>query len=350
MSLQAHTLVLAERPKDDIVVGKTFEKRTAPLPSPSELKDGEVLVEVLYLSLDPAMRGWLNDVRSYLPPVQIGEKMRGVGVCRVLASRSKTAAEKDLVVGNCGWADYAVLAPGTFEVAPAGSAARPQDLLSATGMTGMTAWVGIQLIAGEIKPGQTVVVSGAAGATGSIAAQIAKHVHGARVVAIAGGEEKCRWLTEELGLDVALDYKAPDFKAKLKEATKDFIDVYFDNVGGEVLDLCLGQAKQGARFVSCGMISQYNLASPTPLKNISRIVTMRIRMEGFIVLDHREKFPQARKELSEWIADGKVKTAETILKGGIQAAERGLVDLYKGINKGKLLVEVKNPEEASPKL
>jgi NADPH-dependent curcumin reductase CurA len=295
--------------------------------------------------------------------------MRGAGICRVLHSRSKLAKEGDLVTGLCGWTEHAVLKEGMFE--PASNyppVRRTTDMLSALGLTGTTAWVGMTHISGGIKPGETVVVSGAAGATGSIAAQIAK-IAGARVIAIAGSDDKCKYLSEELGLDVVLNYKDADFKKKFYAATENFIDVYFDNgestpipssaagsfanslpVGGDILDMCLGQAKQNARFVCCGMISQYNTSNPIGPKNISRVVTMRIRMQGFIVMDHADKYADARRDLAKWIEEGKLKTTETIIKGGLRAAETGLIDLYKGVNTGKLIVEIKNPDENPSKL
>ncbi|KAF4468775.1 hypothetical protein FALBO_4331 [Fusarium albosuccineum] len=343
------SVVLAERPTTDIIPGTTFHQKTTPAPTPADLKDGQILVEMLYLSLDPAMRGWLRDVRSYLPPVQIGETMRGVGACRVLASKSKLAKEGDIVAGYPGWSNYAILSEGRFE--PASNfpgAQNPQDLLSALGSTGMTAWVGMSQI-GDPKPGELVVVSGAAGATGSVAGQIAK-IKGARVVGICGSDDKCKWLTEELGFDVALNYKAEDFKEKFNEATKNYIDVYYDNVGGDILDMCLMRAKEHARFVECGIVSQYNAAKPQGPRAFSQIITMRIKMQGFIVLDHVKEYPRARAEVSQWIAEGKLKKSETIIKGGLKVAEQALVDLYKGKNTGKMIVEIKDPNESPSKL
>ncbi|KAM5345848.1 hypothetical protein ACJ41O_011709 [Fusarium nematophilum] len=343
------SIVLAERPTSSIIPGQTFSQKTAPAPTPDDLKDGQILVETLYLSLDPAMRGWLRDVRSYLPPVQIGETMRGVGACRVLASKSTHAKEGDLVVGYPGWSQFAILQEGRFEPAALyPQVQQPQDLLSAFGMTSLTAWVGMTKI-GEPKAGETVVVSGAAGATGSVAGQIAK-INGARVVGICGSDDKCRWLTEDLGFDVALNYKAEDFKDKFNEATKDYIDVYFDNVGGDILDMALLRAKEHARFIECGMVSQYNSAKPQGPRAFTQVITMRIRMQGFIVLDHAKDFPKARAELAGWIEEGKLKKSETIVKGGLKKAEQALVDLYNGINTGKLIVEIKDPNESPSKL
>ncbi|CAH0024949.1 unnamed protein product [Clonostachys rhizophaga] len=340
---------LAERPKGDIIPGTTFSQKRTPIPSPADLKDGEILVETLYLSLDPAMRTYLNPGGSYMAPVPVGGIMRGMTVCRVLASKSKRAAAGDFVSGNTGWTEHAILGEKDFEPTSRFPGLRdPQDMLSVLGPTGVTAWYGMTQI-GDPKPGELVVVSGAAGATGSVAGQIAK-IRGATVVGIAGSDDKCRWLVEELGFDVALNYKAADFKNKFKEATKKKINVYFDNVGGQILDMCLARAKEHARFVECGVISQYNTRDHHGLRNIANVVSLRIHMQGFIIFDQLKYFPQARSDLSKWIAEGKLKKNETIIQGGLGKAEQALVDLYKGINTGKLLVEIKNPNSVAPKL
>lgn len=238
MTRQSLQLELAERPTGPIVPGKTFRQRRVPAPTEADLREGEVLVESLYVSFDPAMRGWLDDRRSYVPPVRIGEVMRAAAIARVLASRSARARPGDVVTAMMGIREVAVVPEDRVEPAPpefvraraagaGGAGVRVTDLLGVFGLTGMTAYFGMVRI-GEPKPGDTVVVSAAAGATGSVAAQIAK-IAGARVIGTAGSDEKCKWLTEELGLDVALNYKDPDFKAKFKAATPKFIDVYFDN-------------------------------------------------------------------------------------------------------------------------
>lgn len=352
MSTQNVSVVLAERPAPKIIPGKTFAKKVQPAPTEADLKDGEILAETLYISLDPAMRGWLNDARSYIPPVQIGEVMRAGAVCRVLASRSKLTKRGDLVYGMPGWQEISILSEKarTFEAPLAGASnGRPTDLIGVLGITGLTAYMGIKHIA-DIKPGETVVVSGAAGATGSVAGQIAKHVYGARVVGIAGGEEKCRWLVDELGFDAGVDYKAADFKAKFAEATKGFIDVYWDNVGGEILDLALSRAKKHARFIMCGGISTYNdkAGDVRGPRNINMVIAMSIKMQGFIVFDYAQEYASARRDLAKWIDEGKIKRGETIVKGGLDVVEQSLVDLFNGVNKGKLLVEVKSLE--NPKL
>lgn len=234
------SIVLAERPKGPVVPGQTFHQKHTPQPSASQLQDGHVLFETLYLSLDPAMRGWLDDVRSYVPPVQIGEVMRGSVIGRVLASRSPRARAGDIVVASTGWREVAVAGPREFEtvseIMGGGGGGGPgagaggfklTDLQGVLGMTGLTAYFGMTTI-GEPKAGETVVVSGAAGATGSVAGQMAK-IAGAKVVGIAGSEEKCRWLEKELGFDVCLNYKDPEFRKKFKEATPKYVDVYFDN-------------------------------------------------------------------------------------------------------------------------
>jgi NADPH-dependent curcumin reductase CurA len=210
-------------------------------------------------------------------------------------------------------------------------------------MTGLTAYFGI-IDVGKVKAGDFVVVSGAAGATGSVVGQIAK-LKGATVLGIAGSDEKCRSLTSELGFDAALNHKSPTFAKDFRNATKQLIDVFFDNVGGEVLDLALGRAKEHARFVMCGGISQYNAKEVKGPKNYLMIVAMRIRMEGFIVFDYQKEYPRALKELAQWLGEGKIQRKETIVRGGLAKAEQALVDLYKGVNTGKLLVEVKEGDE-----
>jgi len=209
----------------------------------------------------------------------------------------------------------------------------------------MTAWTGLENI-GKPKAGETVVVSGAAGATGSVVGQIAKN-RGARVVGIAGSDEKCKWLKEELGFDAALNYKSPTFKDDFVAATPDHIDVYWDNVGGEILDLALIRAGFHSRFVMCGAISGYNSPGKQSkgIRNLFNVVAQRIHMEGFIVFDFAEDYPRARQELANWLAEGKLKREETIVKGGLEQAEHAIIHLFEGKNIGKLLVEIKSPDE-----
>ncbi|KAI0183725.1 hypothetical protein EV127DRAFT_464841 [Xylaria flabelliformis] len=344
MSRENLSYILNERPKGDIIPGVTFHQKITPIPKPEDVKDGEVLAETLYLGIEPAMRVWLNDARSYVPPVGIGEVMRGFSAARVLYSKSPSAKVGDIIHAPTGWSEYAIMSDKEFEpMSHFPELGHPKDMIGTMGIVGLTAWIGMILI-GEPKPGDTVVVSAAAGATGSIAGQIAK-IRGARVIGTAGSDEKCQWL-KGLGFDEALNYKDPDFASKFNEATKDFIDVYFDGVGGEILDLALGQAKLNSRFVMCGQISAYNNPKPYAFKNFNNVILMRSRMQGFIVTDHMDRWGEARKELAGWIKEGKLQTTETIVKGGLKVAEQTLVDLYKGVNRGKLMLEIKNPDES----
>lgn len=347
MSQQNRKLVLAQRPKSNIVPGETFKVVQTPAPTEADLKDGHLLLESLYVSFDPAMRGWLDDKRSYIPPVQIGEVMRAGTISRVLASKSSKASPGDIVLATLGIQEIGILPEAQVEKAfalpPNG---KLTDLMGALGMTGLTAYFGMTKI-GAPKAGDTVVVSAAAGATGSVAAQIAK-IAGARVIGIAGGEAKRKWLEDELGLDVGLDYKAPDFKQKFKEATPKFIDVYFDNVGGEILDMALGRAAAFSRFVMCGAISQYNSETKQgPSANFFNVISQRIKLQGFIVFDFLSEYDVARKQLVQWLGDGKLQRKETIIKGGIASADEAFQTLFTGGNSGKLLVEVKGAEETS---
>lgn len=315
--------------------------------SEKDLQDGQVLVESMYLSLDPAMRGWLNDARSYVPPVQIGEVMRGLVIGKVLASKSVKFSAGQFVTCMMGWKELAILGEKEVTLLEVPEGCRVTDALGVLGLTGLTAYFGI-LDIGQVKAGDFVVVSGAAGATGSVVCQIAK-LKGAKVLGLAGSDDKVQWL-KELGCDDALNYKDPAFPTQFKEKTKDLIDVFFDNVGGDILELALSRAKAHARFVMCGAISQYNSAKPVGPKNISMVIAMRIKMQGFIVMDYAAQYGPARKEITQWLSEGKLQRKETIVKGGLKAAEQALLDLYKGVNTGKLLVEVKAPESANSKL
>ncbi|KAF2435005.1 NAD(P)-binding protein [Tothia fuscella] len=337
---------LAKRPSAGIVPGETFALKKHPIPKESQLQDGEVIFKSLYLSLDPAMRGWLNDVRSYVPPVQIDEIMRGSAVGVVIASRSKAYPVGSYALGSPGWTELAIVKEKHLERVDVPSNGKVTDALGVLGLTGLTAYFGI-IDVGKVKKGDFVVVSGAAGATGSVVGQIAK-LKGATVLGLAGSDDKCAWLKNELGFDAALNYKDKNFAKNFRTATKSLIDVFFDNVGGDILDMALSRAKPHARFVMCGGISQYNASAPKGPKNYLMIVSMRIRMEGFIIFDYEKQYPEARKELAQWLAEGKIKRKEHIIKGGLAEAEKGLVDLYSGVNTGKLLVEVS--QESKSKL
>ena len=342
------SIILASRPTGDIVPTETFKLAPQPTIPPSSLKPGQAIVRTLYLSLDPAMRGWLNDTRSYVPPVPLNGIMRGAVIARVTASQSARFPVGANVYASIGWREEGLISEEDKDVqvleVPEGG--RLTDGLGVLGMTGLTAYFGL-LDVGKVKAGDLVVVSGAAGATGSVVCQIAK-LKGARVLGLAGSEDKVGWL-KDLGCDDALNYKDADFAKKFREATKDLIDVFFDNVGGEILDLALSRAKAHARFVICGAISQYNSKEPKGPKNYLMVISMRIRMEGFIVFDYAARYAEARKELAGWLAEGKIQRKETVVKGGLEAAPEALLGLYKGTNTGKLLVEVA-PEHESRKL
>jgi len=311
-----------------------FAFSETPVPQPG---DGQVLVRVLYLSFDPTQRGWIEDRPSYLPPVQIGEVMRASAVGEVMESKHTGFAKGDLVQGLFGWQDYAVV-PGAMLGAKIPAGVPPTWTLGVLGITGITAYFGM-LDLGKPKAGETVVVSGAAGATGSVAGQVAK-LQGARVVGIAGGPSKCAWLTKEAHFDAAIDYKHDDVAARLRELCPKGVDVYFDNVGGEILDAVLGQIAQRARVVLCGGISGYNEATPPPgPRNLMNLVIQRGRMEGFIVIDYAARFGEAIAKLSEWVQSGAIVHQEDVQRG-LEHAPRTLLRLFTGANTGKQLLQL----------
>lgn len=320
---------------------ETWEQTSEPVPGPEE---GQVLVQVEYLSLDPAMRGWMRDQRSYMPPVGIGEVMRAGGAGRVVASRHERLHEGDFVTGMTGAQEYAAL-PGQALTPVDPSLAPLPRYLGALGMTGMTAYFGL-LDIGQPAAGETVVVSAAAGATGSVAGQIAK-LKGCRVIGIAGGSEKCAWLTGELGFDAAIDYRAGQSPGTavatgLREHAPDGIDVYFDNVGGGILDACLARLARHARVVICGAISTYNATEATPgPSNYMSLLVNRARMQGFLVFDYADRFPAAAEEMAGWLRDGRLHAREEIVTGGIGAFPEALLRLFRGENTGKLVLEVR---------
>ncbi|MBG6488656.1 NADP-dependent oxidoreductase [Pseudomonas aeruginosa] len=324
---------LAQRPSG--LPGRdTFSFVETPLGEPAE---GQILVKNEYLSLDPAMRGWMNDARSYIPPVGIGEVMRALGVGKVLVSKHPGFQPGDYVNGALGVQDYFVGEPkGFYKVDP--SRAPLPRYLSALGMTGMTAYFAL-LDVGQPKSGETVVISGAAGAVGSVAGQIAR-LKGCRVVGITGGAEKCRFLVEELGFAGAIDYKNEDLAAGLKRECPKGIDVFFDNVGGEILDTVLTRIAFKARIVLCGAISQYNNKEAVrgPANYLSLLVN-RARMEGMVVMDYAQRFPEGLKEMATWLAEGKLQSREDIVEG-LETFPETLLKLFSGENFGKLVLKV----------
>jgi NADPH-dependent curcumin reductase CurA len=314
-----------------------FELRESPAPKP---QDGQALVRVLYVSFDPAMRGWMEDRPSYIPPVGIGEVMRAGGVGQVVESKSPSLKAGDFVQGMLGWQEYAVVSAGGM-VSPVPKGMPLTWPLGVCGITGLTAYFGL-LDLGKPKAGETVVVSGAAGATGSVAGQVAK-IQGCRVIGIAGGTEKCRWLVDKAHFDAAIDYKREDVAARLRELCPKGIDVYFDNVGGEILDAALANLAQRARIVQCGGISGYNEATPPPgPRNLMNLVVTRSRMEGFIVIDYAARFGEGAAQLAKWVAEGKLAHAEDVQRG-IENAPKTFLRLFKGQNLGKQLLQLADP-------
>lgn len=325
--------VLAQRPLGAID-HDTFRYQESPVGEPGP---GQILVRNLYLSLDPAMRGWLNDAKSYIPPVGIGEVMRALGVGQVIASNNPSFAVGDHVNGALGVQDYFLGEPKGFYKVDPNRAPLPL-YLSALGMTGMTAYFGL-LDVGQPKAGETVLVSAAAGAVGSVVGQVAK-IKGCRVIGIAGGEDKCRYLVEELGFDGAIDYKHEDVAAGLKRTCPNGIDVFFDNVGGEILDAALARLAPKARVVICGAISQYNnkQAVKGPANYLSLLVN-RARMEGMVVMDYASRFPEGLRDMSTWLAEGKLKSKEDVVEG-LQTFPQTVLKLFSGENFGKLVLKV----------
>ncbi len=330
-ALTNHQFKLARRPVG-MVQRSDFEYVEAPVLQPG---DGEVLVKILYISLDPAMRGWMNEGKSYIAPVGIGEVMRAGAVGRVVASNDPGVAVGDHVVGALGVQEYAVAkGKGLTKVDP-GLAPLPV-YLGTLGMPGMTAYFGL-LDVGKPKAGDTVVVSGAAGAVGQVVGQIAK-IKGCRVVGIAGGPDKCAYL-RSIGFDAAIDYKHEDLKAALKQHCPKGVDVYFDNVGGEILDAVLTQLAMHARIVICGAISQYNEAKMKGPSNYMSLLVNRASMTGMVVFDYADRYAEAAREMAGWMATGKLKTREDVVEGLVTFPET-LLKLFKGENTGKLVLKV----------
>jgi NADPH-dependent curcumin reductase CurA len=297
----------------------------------------EVLVRVLFISLDPAMRGWMNDTRSYIPPVGIGEVMRALGLGRVEESRHPDFAAGDHVVGPLGVQERAVLHGGALTRVDPEEAPLPVHL-SALGMPGLTAYFGL-LDIGRPEADETVVVSGAAGAVGGLVGQIAK-LKGARAVGIAGGPTKCQYIVEELGFDAAVDYKREDVAAALRERCPSGIDVYFDNVGGEILDAALAHLGRRARVVICGAISQYNASDAVkgPANYLSLLVH-HASMTGFVVTDYARQFEEGRRALAGWLASGELRSREDIVDG-LDTFPETLLKLFTGDHLGKLMIRV----------
>jgi NADPH-dependent curcumin reductase CurA len=326
--------LLRERPTGRID-DRTFELVEEAVP---EIGEGEALVRNQWISLDPTNRLWIDDTPTYLPPVAIGEVMRAGGLGEVVASNSPDYQVGQLVQGRTGWQDYVVAsASAPLMAMPEIPGVAPSHFLGALGMTGLTAYVGM-LDIGRPKPGETVVVSAAAGAVGSVAGQLAK-IQGARVVGIAGGPEKCALLIDELGFDAAIDYKAPDWHAQLEAATPDGIDVDFENVGGEIMEDVFGRLNVRARVALCGLISGYNDDAPAGPRNFRNLLIQRVQLEGFIVLDHFGRAREIVPQLAGWMAEGKLNARETVVEG-FEQLPVAINMLFDGENTGKLVVKL----------
>jgi NADPH-dependent curcumin reductase len=326
-------ILLADRPKAGFEPRHfTLDEESLPEPGP-----GQFRVRVTHVSLDPAMRGWVNNVRSYLPPVAIGETMRALGGGIVEASRHPGFPDGAAVTGVFGVQDYAI--SDGAGVTPVDLSKAPMPTwLGGFGMPGMTAYFGL-LELGQPKPGETVVVSAASGAVGQVVGQLAK-IRGARAVGIAGGPDKCRALTERFGYDAAVDYRAPTFAADLKAACPDGVDVIFENVGGTVMDTAIGLINRNARIALCGLISMYNAEPPVPLANIRFLLTMRATLRGFIVFDFAQDYPRALADMQAWYRDGRLSFVEDIRTGGVAAFPEIVPLLYSGGNMGKLVLSL----------
>ena len=336
--LTNHQIRLAARP-NGLPTREGWSFTTEPVAEPDA---GGVLVKTLAISLDPAMRGWMNEGKSYIAPVGIGEVMRAGGIGTVIASKNPAFAVGDTVSCGTGVQEYCLVAGDKIKA----HALFKIDLrlgtatqwLNVLGMPGMTGYFGLMDV-GQPQAGETVVVSGAAGAVGQTVGQIAK-IKGCRVVGIAGGPEKCAWVVKELGFDACIDYKSGEVKAGLKEHCPKGVDIYFDNVGGDILDAVLTRINRKARIIICGAISQYNNTTPVkgPANYLSLLVN-RARMEGIVVFDYTERFPIAVAEMAGYLKDGRMKSREDVVVG-LATFPETLLKLFNGENFGKLVLQV----------
>jgi NADPH-dependent curcumin reductase len=327
-------IVLCERPTG-MIDDRCFEVIEGPLPEPGP---GQALVRIQYLSLDPTMRGWVDERDSYMPPVAIGEVMRSGGLGEIVASNDPSLPVGSIVNGLVGWQDYALVGEGAGMATVIPEGIDPLDALSVFGATGLTAYFGMLDVA-RIEEGDTVVVSGAAGATGSVAGQIAR-IKGCRVVGLAGTDEKCRWVTDDLGFAACINYRTEDVGARLSETCPDGIDVYFDNVGGPTLELVLDRINDRARIALCGAISIYNATElPPGPRNYFNLVVHRARMEGFLLFDYVDRFAEGVITLAGWAAEGLIKHRVDVVDG-LEQAPSAVNRLFTGENTGKLVVKV----------
>ena len=335
MTTENRRFLLAERPSGP-VDDNTYDLVTEPAP---DIKEGEALVNVTWISVDPTNRTWIGEEPTYLPPVAIGEVMRALGLGEVVESKNGNFPVGSVVQGLTGWQDYTVVSDSNpLMIVPPEVEAPPAAILGTLGMTGMTAYFGMLEI-GEPKEGETVVVSAAAGAVGSVAGQLAK-LKGARVVGIAGGPEKCAWLIDELGFDATVDYKADDWRDQLKEATPNGIDVDFENVGGEIMEAVFGRMNKDGRVALCGLISGYNEKElPPGPRTFGNLLIQRVKLQGFIILDYYARFGEGIKQMSQWVGEGKIKSEQTVVEG-FEELPNALNMLFAGKNTGKLVVHI----------
>jgi NADPH-dependent curcumin reductase CurA len=328
-------MLLSSRPHGLVDGGNLRLDDSAPVPEPGE---GQALVRVRYLSIDPTIRTWMDDAPGYLPPIGLGDVVRSGGVGEVVATRSDRYQAGDLVFGMLGWQEYALADGGEASMTVLPPGVDPTVAIGVLGVTGMTAYFGLFDI-GRPKPGDTVVVSGAAGATGSVVGQLARIEGAGTVVGIAGSAEKCAWLTDELGFDHAINYREEHVAKRLRATCPDGIDVYFDNVGGEILDDCLALLSMKARVVLCGAISQYNEDRPTGPRNYLNLIVKRARMEGFLILDYLDRFPEAQARMAGWVMEGRIQHREHLVDG-LEHAGDALNLLFSGGNTGKVIVRL----------
>ena len=328
-------VILAQRP-----IGMVDETTTSVIESPMPVcGPGEALVKVGLLSIDPTIRTWMNDAPGYLPPIGIGDVIRAGGSGVVVESNSERYQVGDVVNGMTGWQEWAIASEANrFTVLPKGLGLDLATVMNVLGATGLTAYFGL-LDVGAFKEGDVVVVSGAAGATGSVAGQIAKIKGAKKVIGIAGGPEKCNWLVEDLGYDGAIDYKSENVRHALREKAGE-IDLYFDNVGGEILEAVLANLAKRARIVLCGAISQYNAEGERRgPANYAMLIARRAGMQGFLILDYGARFGEAQAELGKWVAEGRVKSTQHVVEG-LEHTPDALNLLFTGGNTGKVMVKV----------
>jgi NADPH-dependent curcumin reductase CurA len=328
-----NTQIRMKRHPQGMVTGEDFDVVEADTP---QLAEGEALVRSLYLSLDPYMRPRMDPLRSYVEPLKPGELMPGAAVGEVVESREPALPKGSVVVGPLGWQAYGVVNRTTARVLDP-KLGPPSAALGVLGMTGVTAHYGLLKLT-DPKPGDTVVVTAASGAVGSVVGQIAK-LKGCRVVGIAGGADKCRYVTQELGFDACVDYRAPDFGQQLEAATPDYVNVLFENVGGPVFDAVLQRVADHARIALCGNISQYNAKEPYGVKGLRQLLMHRVTVHAFVIADHRDYWPTALADLSAWVKEGKIKSKEDI-SDGLLSAPDAFVRMLTGRNFGKQLVKV----------